>query len=166
MAQAPDWKQLIEAGMQFTELRRSQAKKIAADLLAQGQIARDQVASTVDELVDLSRRRREEVSTIVRHELQRQLGVLGVATKDDLARLERRIAALPAPAAAKRAPAKKAAAKKATGARKAVGATKAASATKATAKTVTATKGTRTARVAATATKTSTGAGRTAAGGF
>jgi polyhydroxyalkanoate synthesis regulator phasin len=152
MAQAPDWKQLIEAGMQFTEMRRSQAKRIAGDLLAQGQIARDQVGSTVDELVDLSRRRREEVTTLVRHELQRQLGVLGVATQDDVARLERRIAALSAgaPAArkatAKRAPAKKAAAKKAPA--------KKAPAKKASTSTST-----------SKATKASTGAGRAAAGG-
>jgi polyhydroxyalkanoate synthesis regulator phasin len=146
MAQAPDWKQLIEAGMQFTEMRRSQAKRIAGDLLAQGQIARDQVASTVEELVDMSRRRREELTAIVRHELQRQLAVIGVATQEDLARLERRIAALssgtPAArqAAAKRAPAKKAAAKQAP-------------AKKATSVAVT------------KATKASTGAGRAAAGG-
>jgi polyhydroxyalkanoate synthesis regulator phasin len=146
MAQAPDWKQLIEAGMQFTEMRRSQAKRIAGDLLAQGQIARDQVASTVDELVDMSRRRREELTAIVRHELQRQLAVIGVATQEDLARLERRIAALSSgPPAAKRAPAKKAPAKKAPA--------KKAPAKKATSVTVT------------KATKASTGAGRAAAGG-
>jgi polyhydroxyalkanoate synthesis regulator phasin len=118
MAQAPDWKQLIETGMQFTEMRRSQAKRIAQELVAQGQIARDQVSSTVDELVDMSRRRTDELSRIVRHEVQRQLGALGLATKEDLERVERRIAAVTAsPAgarkAAKKAPAKKAPAKKA-----------------------------------------------------
>src|SRR5215470_15210557 len=94
MAQAPDWKQLIETGMQFTEMRRSQAKRIAQELAAQGQIARDQLASTVDELVEMSRRRTEELSRIVRQEVQRQLGSLGVATKEDLERVERKVAAL------------------------------------------------------------------------
>ena len=32
MAQSPDWKQLLETGMQFTEMRRSQAKRVAQDL--------------------------------------------------------------------------------------------------------------------------------------
>jgi polyhydroxyalkanoate synthesis regulator phasin len=110
MAQTPDWKQLLETGMQFTEMRRSQAKRIAQDLLSQGHIARDQVSSTVDELVDLSRRRTEALSGVVRQEVQRQLGSLGLATKEDLARLERKLSRPPA----KKAPAKKAPAQKTT----------------------------------------------------
>jgi polyhydroxyalkanoate synthesis regulator phasin len=121
MPQAPDWKQLIEAGMQFTEMRRSQAKRIASELLAQGQIARDQMASTVDELVEMSRRRTDELTRLVRHEVQRQLGALGLATREDLERVERRLAAATAPASktAKKAPAKKAAAKRAPAKKKA-----------------------------------------------
>ena len=121
MPQAPDWKQLIEAGMQFTEMRRSQAKRIASELLAQGQIARDQVASTVDELVEMSRRRTDELTRLVRHEVQRQLGALGLATREDLERVERRIAAATGSAskAMKKAPAKKAAAKRAPAKKKA-----------------------------------------------
>jgi hypothetical protein len=66
----------------------------------------------------MSRRRTDELSRIVRHEVQRQLGALGLATREDLERVERRIAAVTAsPAgarkAAKKAPAKKAPAKKA-----------------------------------------------------
>jgi polyhydroxyalkanoate synthesis regulator phasin len=126
MAQAPDWKQLIEAGMQFTELRRAQARRIAQELASQGQIARDQVASTVDELIDLSRRRTEALTSIVRQEVQRQLGSLGLATKDDIERIERRVAAVTKTGtakAAKKAPAKKAPAKKAAAPRKATKAT-------------------------------------------
>jgi polyhydroxyalkanoate synthesis regulator phasin len=119
MAQAPDWNQLLEAGMQFTEMRRSQAKRIAQDLVSQGHIAREQVASTVDELLEMSRRRTEDLSRLVRHEVQRQLGSLGVATKDDLARLERKLTkaqATKAPGvkAAKKTAAKKTTAKKST----------------------------------------------------
>jgi polyhydroxyalkanoate synthesis regulator phasin len=135
MAQAPDWKQLIEAGMQFSEMRRSQAKRIAKELVAQGQVARDQLSATVDELVDMSRRRTDELSRVVRQEVQRQLGTLGLATKDDLERVERRLAAVTTTTGAARkstakAPAKKAAAKKAA-AKKAASATKATKARKA-----------------------------------
>ena len=59
MPQSPDWKRYLEAGMQFTELRRSQARAVAADLVEQGQLARDQVADAVDEIVAMSRRRSE-----------------------------------------------------------------------------------------------------------
>src|SRR5436305_4295303 len=92
LPQAPDWKQALEAGMQFTQMRRSQARAIANDLVDKGQLARDQVASTVDELVDMSKRRTEDLGKVVQKEVQRQLSALGVATKADIAALERRLA--------------------------------------------------------------------------
>ena len=98
--------------MQFTELRRSQARRLASDLVAQGQLARDQLGAAVDELVEISRSRSEELRTIIRSEVQRQLGGLGLATKNDLAALERRLrAAPPARATAKKSPTRKAAKK-------------------------------------------------------
>jgi polyhydroxyalkanoate synthesis regulator phasin len=116
MPQAPDWKRVLEAGMQFTEMRRSQARALASDLVAQGHLARDQMAATVDELLDMSRRRTEDLRNIVQHEVQRQLSSLGLATKADLAALERRLTK--ANKEAKKAPAKKTA-KKAAAKRKA-----------------------------------------------
>jgi polyhydroxyalkanoate synthesis regulator phasin len=114
MAQTPNWQELLEAGMQFTEMRRSQARRIAQDLVSRGEVARDQLTSTVDEILDISRRRTDDLTRLVRQEVQRQLGALGLATKADLERVERKLAAAPAKKApAKRAPAKKAAAKKA-----------------------------------------------------
>jgi len=132
MPQSPDWKQLLEVGMQFTELRRSQAREIASELVAQGQLARDQLSTAVDELVEMSRRRTEALAEVVAAEVQHQLNVLGIATTADLERLERKLAARPAakatsttkkkpaakkPAAKKRA-AKKPAAKKKAAAKK------------------------------------------------
>jgi polyhydroxyalkanoate synthesis regulator phasin len=111
MPQPPDWKRVLETGMHFTELRRSQARRLASDLVAQGQLARDQLGAAVDELVEISRSRSEELRTIVRTEVQRQLGSLGLATKNDLVALERRLRATPS--ATTRAPAKKSPAKRA-----------------------------------------------------
>jgi polyhydroxyalkanoate synthesis regulator phasin len=91
MPQGPDWKQLIETGMSFTEMRRSQARKFVAELVAQGQLAQDRAAATVDEMLELSRRRREDLRVLVQTEIQRQVGLLGIATRDDLARLERKL---------------------------------------------------------------------------
>jgi polyhydroxyalkanoate synthesis regulator phasin len=92
MPQAPDWKQVLEAGQQFTELRRSQARTLAADLVAQGHLARDQMSAAIDELIDLSRRRTDQLRKVVQKEVQRQLSTIGVATKKDLDALERRVA--------------------------------------------------------------------------
>ena len=91
MPQPPDWKRVLETGIHFTELRRSQARHIASDLVAQGQLARDQLGAAVDELVDMSRRRSEELRAVVSTEVQRQLSVIGLATKRDLEALERRL---------------------------------------------------------------------------
>jgi len=91
MPQALDWKRLLESGTQFTELRRSQARALAADLVAQGHLARDQMAAAVEELVEQSRQRREDLRKLIQHEVQRQLGAIGLATKADLAALERRL---------------------------------------------------------------------------
>jgi polyhydroxyalkanoate synthesis regulator phasin len=123
MPQSPDWKRVLETGIQFTELRRSQAHRLATDLVAQGQLARDQVGAAVDELIEISRHRSEELRKVVSTEVQRQLGALGLATQNDLVALERRLRAAtkagaatkksPKTAPAKKAPAKKAPAKKA-----------------------------------------------------
>ncbi len=111
MPQNPDWKQALEAGMQFTEMRRTQARRMAADLVAQGQLARDQMQGAVDEILELSKRRTEDLRDMVRTEVQRQLGVLGIATKEDLARLERKLNKV-SKAAPKKPAAKKPAAKR------------------------------------------------------
>ena len=107
--QGPDWKQILEAGMQFTEMRRSQARSLAADLVAHGHLARDQMAATVDEFVELSRRRTSDLRKIVQTEVARQLSTVGIATKQDLAALERRLTK--ASREAKKAPGKKKASK-------------------------------------------------------
>jgi polyhydroxyalkanoate synthesis regulator phasin len=88
---ASDWKRALETGMQFTELRRSQARAIVSDLVAQGHLARDQMSGAVDEVVEMSRRRSDGLRKLVQSEVQRQLGSLGLATKADLSALERRM---------------------------------------------------------------------------
>ena len=93
MAPVPDWKRALDTGAQFTEMRRSQARKLASDLVAQGQLARNQVSAYVDELVEASRRRSEQFRAVVRTEVERQLGAIGVATKRDLDALERKLRA-------------------------------------------------------------------------
>ena len=68
----PDWSRALETGAQFT----------------------DQVAAAVDDLIELSRRRSNDLRKVVQLGVQRQLGALGLATKADLVALERRVAKL------------------------------------------------------------------------
>jgi polyhydroxyalkanoate synthesis regulator phasin len=123
MAQRPDLSKYLDAGAQFVALTRAQARARAKELVNQGQLAQEQVQGFVDDLVEESRRRTDDMLDVVRREIQRQVKALGIATKDDLARLEARLATrttTPAaratkPATAKKATVKKATVKKATG---------------------------------------------------
>ena len=118
---SPDWKRALSAGIEFTEMRRSQARSLVGDLVAQGHLARDQMSAAVDEVLEQSRRRSDDLRKVVQNEVQRQLGALGLATKADLHALERRVsgsggaagAASKKSTAAKKSPSKRAPAKKA-----------------------------------------------------
>lgn len=121
MPDTPDWRRALETGVEFTEMRRSQARQLASELVAQGQLARDQVSGAVDEIVEMSRRRSDAFRSVVRNEVQRQLGALGIATKADLAALERKLEKAGASksgkkkSSAKTSPGKKSSGKKAPG---------------------------------------------------
>jgi polyhydroxyalkanoate synthesis regulator phasin len=124
MAQNDRLRRYFEAGAAFTQITRKKAEAIVKDLVKAGEIQRDQAQDRVDELVERSRKNTEALVGLIRKETAAQLGVLGIATKQDIARLEAKIAKL-APSgtatrsvAAKKAPAKKAPAKKAAAAKK------------------------------------------------
>jgi polyhydroxyalkanoate synthesis regulator phasin len=98
---APNFKHLLELGMGAVEPRRAQVRKVVNDLVAQGQVARDQASATVEEIVALGQARTEELRNAVRSEVSRQIRALGLVTQDDLASLERRLSRRTAAAAKK-----------------------------------------------------------------
>jgi polyhydroxyalkanoate synthesis regulator phasin len=91
MAQRPDLTRLIDAGADFVELTRTQARGRARVLVDQGVLAQNQVQAFVDGIVDESRRRRTAAVGLVRNEVARQVKALGLVTRDDLAASERRL---------------------------------------------------------------------------
>lgn len=99
---AQGWRHYLEAGMQVGEMTRAQAQRLAGQLVKEGQLAEERARAYVDELIDRSRHRAEDLRALVRREVEAQLSGLGLATKADVARLERRIAKLSSPAAAPR----------------------------------------------------------------
>ena len=113
MPQTPDWAKYLNAGVEFVAITRTQARARAKELVSQGQLAQSQVQGFVDDLVDESRRRTDSMMDVVRQEIGRQVKTLGIATKDDLARLEAKLAKGSAKPAAKQPAVKKAGAKKA-----------------------------------------------------
>jgi polyhydroxyalkanoate synthesis regulator phasin len=109
-------KRYLDAGMQFTQLTQRRAEAIVKDLVKAGEIQAEQTQSMVTELVERSRKNTERFVEQVRAEIRQQFKTLGVATKDDIARLERRIDDLrrASAGAAKKSTAKKSTAKKST----------------------------------------------------
>jgi polyhydroxyalkanoate synthesis regulator phasin len=91
MPQQPDWNKYLDAGAEFVAMTRAQARQRAKVLVGTGHLAQEQVQGFVDELVDESKRRTDLMLDVVRKEIQRQVKTLGIATKEDLARLEDRI---------------------------------------------------------------------------
>jgi polyhydroxyalkanoate synthesis regulator phasin len=133
-------KRLLDAGMTFTAMTQARAEDLIRDLVRAGEVQAEQAQSVIDELLDRSRRNSERLIDGVRAEIRQQVASLGLATKDDVERLERRIAEVSAARGTRKATAKKASTRTATkAARKSGG--RASTANKATAKKATAKKG-------------------------
>lgn len=110
MATNDRWQQYLDTGKAWTELTRAQAEAVVRDLVKAGDVQQKRAKKAVDELLDRSRKNAEELRKVVRHELQSQISALGIATQEDLARLERKLSKA---TSSKSAPKKTTAAKKA-----------------------------------------------------
>jgi polyhydroxyalkanoate synthesis regulator phasin len=132
-------KRLLDAGMTFTAMTQARAEALIQELVRAGEVQAEQAKAMIDELVERSQRNSERLIDAVRGEIQQQMANLGLATKADITRLERKIADVSAAAGtgaatrrpAKKAPAKKAGAKQATASRSTAGKTSAKKASKA-----------------------------------
>ncbi len=110
----------------LTEVTRQRAVGAAKALVAQGEATAEQVSALAEDLLAQSKSNREAVAALVKYELDRTLGRVGLAANDEVTELTKRVRSLEAQirdlsgsaapthkAPAKKAPAKKAAAKKA-----------------------------------------------------
>ena len=120
MATNDRWQEYLDAGKTWTEMTRAQAETVVRDLVKAGDLQQRRAKKAVDELLDRSRKNAEELRKLVRNELQSQISALGIATKEDLARLERKLTK--AGSTAKSASKKASAAKKASPSSSAAGA--------------------------------------------
>lgn len=108
----------------LTEVTRQKATAAAKALVAQGEATAGQVTALADDLLTQSKSNREALTSLVKFEVDKALGRVGLASADEVTELTARIRSLeaqlrevtkPAPKArtATVAPAKKAPAKKA-----------------------------------------------------
>ena len=103
----------FEAGTAFLDLSRERAEALVKDLVKAGEVQKGKAQKAIDELVERSRKGGEELRQLIKRESAEQIGVLGLATRDDISRLEARLEEMKSPAAApvKRAAPRQAAAK-------------------------------------------------------
>ncbi len=94
MARDERLKKAQDAGADFVETARSKAEELLRDLARAGGDTQGRAQVVIDELVESGRKGTELFTALVRKEIQNQLSALGLATKADLADLERRLADL------------------------------------------------------------------------
>lgn len=160
---APDerFKKYQEAGADFLETARARAEEFLQELSKAGESRQRQGRDALDDLLGGSRKGTEQMITSIRKEIRSQLSLLGLATKEDLAALERRLAGSGATAKRTGATAKRASTTKTASATKGASTRKSAGSKSAQAKKAAATKaaakstGKRAATTKATAKKTS-----------
>ena len=111
-------KRLLDAGMTFTAMTQARAEDLIRDLVRAGEVQAEQAQTVIDELVDRSRRNSERLIDAVRAEIRQQMASLGLATKGDVERLERKVADVSAARGARKTTTRKAAARKTTKATK------------------------------------------------
>ena len=79
----------VEAGREA--LSPKKAEDLARSLARQGEIRRDQVSKLARDLADWSRRNSERLLEVIRGEVKKQISRTGVATKEEVDALKRRI---------------------------------------------------------------------------
>jgi polyhydroxyalkanoate synthesis regulator phasin len=112
MASDDTLKKAQKAGADWLEAARARAEEFLRELARATDTKQGRAQEAVDDLIEGSKKGTEQLVSSIRSEISAQLGLLGLATKADLADLEKRLTGR-APAAKKAAPVKKAAAKKA-----------------------------------------------------
>ncbi len=87
-------RRIAMVGSGVAELTRHRAEQMVKDLVKAGEVRREQAQGLVKELLDRSKQNRQEIARLVRGEIRNQIEALGVATKRDLERIERRVTRL------------------------------------------------------------------------
>ncbi len=86
--------QYLQALASLSEMTRTQAERLTGLLAKQGELQSGQVGRAAEELMRRVAKNREAVSRLVQREVKRQIGSLGIATRDEVARLQQRVRAL------------------------------------------------------------------------
>jgi polyhydroxyalkanoate synthesis regulator phasin len=86
--------QYLQTLASLSDLTRAQAERVAGLLAKQGEVQSAQVGRVAEDLMRRTQKNREILTRLVQREVKRQLGILGMATRDEVARLQQRVRAL------------------------------------------------------------------------
>lgn len=78
-------------GSGVAELTRARAEQMVKDLVKRGDLGSKDARGMVRELLDRSKENRRELVALLRSEVEDQISNLGLATRRDVERLERRV---------------------------------------------------------------------------
>src|SRR3954468_14379930 len=85
------WRAYLEMALGLTEAPRKRAQKVAGDLVNRGGATAAQLQGLVEDLLSAGMANREALTNIVRYEVDRALGVVGLATSDEVSELTSRV---------------------------------------------------------------------------
>ncbi len=95
-------RKLALLGIGIAALTREKAEQLADELVQKGEISEDESKEFIKDLMKRSEQQRGELEKKIEAEVKKAAGRLNLATKEDMKRLEKKIAALE-----KKQPAKK-----------------------------------------------------------
>ena len=90
----PAIQKYLEAASSFTTMTTAKAEKIAKQLVKSGEAAGDQVGELVDDLLERQKKNQEAVTSLVKSETTRAVKAMGVASSDEVERLQKQVADL------------------------------------------------------------------------
>jgi polyhydroxyalkanoate synthesis regulator phasin len=85
------WRAYLDLALGLTETSRKKATKVARKLVGRGNATADQLQSMAEDLVSTSLANREALTRLIRFELERALGRVGLATAEEVTALNARV---------------------------------------------------------------------------
>src|ERR687894_2824946 len=85
------WRAYLEMALGLTEAPRKRAQQVAGDLVSRGGATAAQLQGLVEDLMSTGMANREALTNIVRYEVDRALGVVGLATAEEVSDLTTRV---------------------------------------------------------------------------
>lgn len=85
------WRAYMELALGLSEASRRKAQQVVRDLAGRGEATAAQLQTAASELLSANRANRETIVRLVRYEVDRALGAVGLATAEEVAALTARV---------------------------------------------------------------------------